>query len=159
VSMIPPQPDPFKDPMKTPALCDKCSHALVCIFCATKDAPMNAIVLAQSVGVAGAPLQDIAAQTPFQVWLDIQLSKIINEGRNVDSGHELLLRLAHGEVDEPTMLTERELCAIIRQFFRVPITTEGQSGPEVRAWLTRVRATIGRALYDEYTADDWPKRL
>lgn len=57
------------------------------------------------------------------------------------------------------ILSEVDICALLRQLHRGPIPHDGQSGPRVHALHKRLVAAIGYARYEEFVDGEWPKRF
>lgn len=57
------------------------------------------------------------------------------------------------------LLRETEVCALMRQLHRQPITYEGISGPVVHGLLRRIQSQIGASRYTEYVGGAFPERL
>lgn len=57
------------------------------------------------------------------------------------------------------VLSETDICALMRQLHNVPISTEGTSGPKLHDLLRRLQKHIGPERYAEFVEGEWPKRL
>jgi hypothetical protein len=56
-------------------------------------------------------------------------------------------------------MSEREVCAMLRQMFHQSIPYDGESGSIVHDLLNRIQRQVGRDRYNEYVGGPFPDRL